>query len=152
MIGNKKTRRGEQSEPEVLCPLTRVVFTWLEMGALTSRQNIGVEEVDIPSNSVYRYPPKSGKSPNNRSDREGGSVSKRGADVSIRSISPGLQRLGTCGETGGLMSFITVAAAASLCQNRTETWPPYLHEKRWDLLRGLALLAGRSSADYDISL
>uniref|UniRef100_A0A3Q4BYA3 E3 ubiquitin-protein ligase n=1 Tax=Mola mola TaxID=94237 RepID=A0A3Q4BYA3_MOLML len=29
------------------------------MGALTSRQNIGVEEVDIPSNSVYRYPPKS---------------------------------------------------------------------------------------------
>uniref|UniRef100_A0A4W6DYF6 E3 ubiquitin-protein ligase n=1 Tax=Lates calcarifer TaxID=8187 RepID=A0A4W6DYF6_LATCA len=30
------------------------------MGALTSRQNIGVEEVDIPSNSVYRYPPKSG--------------------------------------------------------------------------------------------
>lgn len=34
----------------------------LEMGALTSRQNIGVEEVDIPSSSVYRYPPKSGKS------------------------------------------------------------------------------------------
>ncbi|XP_031171406.1 E3 ubiquitin ligase RNF157 isoform X2 [Sander lucioperca] len=30
------------------------------MGALTSRQNIGVEEVDIPSSSVYRYPPKSG--------------------------------------------------------------------------------------------
>ncbi|XP_033840240.1 E3 ubiquitin ligase RNF157 [Periophthalmus magnuspinnatus] len=30
------------------------------MGALTSRQNMGVEEVDIPSNSVYRYPPKSG--------------------------------------------------------------------------------------------
>ncbi|XP_058476101.1 E3 ubiquitin ligase RNF157 isoform X3 [Solea solea] len=30
------------------------------MGALTSRQNIGVEEVDIPSNAVYRYPPKSG--------------------------------------------------------------------------------------------
>ncbi|XP_047232253.1 E3 ubiquitin ligase RNF157 isoform X2 [Girardinichthys multiradiatus] len=30
------------------------------MGALTSRQNIGVEELDIPSNSVYRYPPKSG--------------------------------------------------------------------------------------------
>ncbi|XP_064806141.1 E3 ubiquitin ligase RNF157-like isoform X3 [Oncorhynchus masou masou] len=30
------------------------------MGALTSRQNAGVEEVDIPSNSVYRYPPKSG--------------------------------------------------------------------------------------------
>uniref|UniRef100_A0A8C6KZN9 E3 ubiquitin-protein ligase n=1 Tax=Nothobranchius furzeri TaxID=105023 RepID=A0A8C6KZN9_NOTFU len=30
------------------------------MGALASRQNIGVEEVDIPSNSVYRYPPKSG--------------------------------------------------------------------------------------------
>ncbi|XP_065118767.1 E3 ubiquitin ligase RNF157 isoform X3 [Paramisgurnus dabryanus] len=31
-----------------------------EMGALTSRQNAGVEEVDIPSNSVYRYPPKTG--------------------------------------------------------------------------------------------
>uniref|UniRef100_A0A672LFK4 E3 ubiquitin-protein ligase n=1 Tax=Sinocyclocheilus grahami TaxID=75366 RepID=A0A672LFK4_SINGR len=30
------------------------------MGALTSRQNAGVEEVDIASNSVYRYPPKSG--------------------------------------------------------------------------------------------
>ncbi|KAL4648110.1 RING finger protein 157 isoform X1 [Arapaima gigas] len=30
------------------------------MGSLTSRQNAGVEEVDIPSNSVYRYPPKSG--------------------------------------------------------------------------------------------
>lgn len=31
------------------------------MGALTSRQNAGVEEVDIPANSVYRYPPKSGE-------------------------------------------------------------------------------------------
>ncbi|XP_041744628.1 E3 ubiquitin ligase RNF157 isoform X1 [Coregonus clupeaformis] len=30
------------------------------MGALTSRQNAGVEEVDIPSTSVYSYPPKSG--------------------------------------------------------------------------------------------
>ncbi|XP_034069383.1 E3 ubiquitin ligase RNF157 isoform X5 [Gymnodraco acuticeps] len=30
------------------------------MGALISRQNIGVEELDIPSSSVYRYPPKSG--------------------------------------------------------------------------------------------
>ncbi|KAI6075621.1 RING finger protein 157 isoform X4 [Aix galericulata] len=30
------------------------------MGALTSRQNAGVEEVDVPANSVYRYPPKSG--------------------------------------------------------------------------------------------
>ncbi|XP_067164563.1 E3 ubiquitin ligase RNF157 isoform X2 [Apteryx mantelli] len=30
------------------------------MGALTSRQNAGVEEVDIPAHSVYRYPPKSG--------------------------------------------------------------------------------------------
>ncbi|XP_061667338.1 E3 ubiquitin ligase RNF157 isoform X3 [Syngnathoides biaculeatus] len=30
------------------------------MGVFASRQNIGVEEVDIPSNSVYRYPPKSG--------------------------------------------------------------------------------------------
>lgn len=39
----------------------------LEMGSLTSRQNIGVEEVDIPSSSVYRYPPKSGKQSNNRS-------------------------------------------------------------------------------------
>lgn len=39
------------------------------MGALTSRQNIGVEEVDIPSNSVYRYPPKSGEfSQNNNVD------------------------------------------------------------------------------------
>lgn len=102
------------------------------MGALTSRQNIGVEEVDIPSNSVYRYPPKSGKSPNNRSDREGGSVSKRGADVSIRSISPGLQRLGTCGETGGLMSFITVAAAASLCQMRhtEQKHDPHIYMKK----------------------
>lgn len=105
------------------------------MGALTSRQNIGVEEVDIPSNSVYRYPPKSGKSRNNRSDREGGHyMSQR--DVSIRTISPGPQRLGTCGETGGLMSFITVAAAASHCQMRyTENKhdPPDLHEIRLDL-------------------
>ncbi|XP_043924035.1 E3 ubiquitin ligase RNF157 [Protopterus annectens] len=30
------------------------------MGAWASRQNAGVEELDIPSNSVYRYPPKSG--------------------------------------------------------------------------------------------
>ncbi|XP_074870986.1 E3 ubiquitin ligase RNF157 isoform X2 [Carettochelys insculpta] len=30
------------------------------MGALASRQNAGVEEVDIPAHSVYRYPPKSG--------------------------------------------------------------------------------------------
>ncbi|XP_061913191.1 E3 ubiquitin ligase RNF157 isoform X8 [Entelurus aequoreus] len=30
------------------------------MGAFASRQNIGVEEVDIPSSSVYRYPPKTG--------------------------------------------------------------------------------------------
>lgn len=30
------------------------------MGALTSRQHAGVEEVDITSNSIYRYPPKSG--------------------------------------------------------------------------------------------
>lgn len=33
------------------------------MGALTSRQNAGVEEVDVPANSVYRYPPKSGEPP-----------------------------------------------------------------------------------------
>lgn len=31
------------------------------MGALTSRQNAGVEEVDIVSNHAYKYPPKSGK-------------------------------------------------------------------------------------------
>ncbi|KAG8446077.1 hypothetical protein GDO86_013813 [Hymenochirus boettgeri] len=30
------------------------------MGALTSRQHAGVEEVDMPCNSMYRYPPKSG--------------------------------------------------------------------------------------------
>uniref|UniRef100_A0A6I8R1Q1 E3 ubiquitin-protein ligase n=1 Tax=Xenopus tropicalis TaxID=8364 RepID=A0A6I8R1Q1_XENTR len=30
------------------------------MGALTSRQHAGVEEVDMPCNSLYRYPPKSG--------------------------------------------------------------------------------------------
>ncbi|XP_065549535.1 E3 ubiquitin ligase RNF157 isoform X2 [Lathamus discolor] len=30
------------------------------MGALTSRQDAGVEEVDVPANSVYRYPPRSG--------------------------------------------------------------------------------------------
>ncbi|KAM8947105.1 E3 ubiquitin ligase RNF157 isoform 1-T1 [Pelodytes ibericus] len=30
------------------------------MGALTSRQHAGVEEMDMPSNSIYRYPPKSG--------------------------------------------------------------------------------------------
>uniref|UniRef100_A0A8V5HIS4 E3 ubiquitin-protein ligase n=1 Tax=Melopsittacus undulatus TaxID=13146 RepID=A0A8V5HIS4_MELUD len=30
------------------------------MGALSSRQNAGVEEVDVPANSVYRYPPRSG--------------------------------------------------------------------------------------------
>lgn len=51
-----------------------VVFMWLEMGALTSRQNIGVEEVDIPTNSVYRYPPKSGKSPNITSDPGAGVI------------------------------------------------------------------------------
>ena len=31
------------------------------MGALTSRQNAGVEEVDIGVNHAYRYPPKTGK-------------------------------------------------------------------------------------------
>lgn len=30
------------------------------MGALTSRQNAGVEEVDVASNHAYKYPPKSG--------------------------------------------------------------------------------------------
>ncbi|CAG2061543.1 unnamed protein product [Timema podura] len=30
------------------------------MGALTSRQNAGVEEVDIVSNHAYKYPPRSG--------------------------------------------------------------------------------------------
>lgn len=32
----------------------------LEMGLLTSRQNAGVEEVDITSNHAYKYPPRSG--------------------------------------------------------------------------------------------
>lgn len=31
------------------------------MGALASRQNAGVEEVDIVSNHAYKYPPLSGK-------------------------------------------------------------------------------------------
>lgn len=31
------------------------------MGSLTSRQNAGVEEVDIVSNHAYKYPPRSGK-------------------------------------------------------------------------------------------
>lgn len=31
------------------------------MGALTSRQHAGVEEVDVPAHAVYRYPPKSGE-------------------------------------------------------------------------------------------
>jgi len=30
------------------------------MGALTSRQHAGVEEVDIVSNHAYKYPPRSG--------------------------------------------------------------------------------------------
>lgn len=30
------------------------------MGSLTSRQNAGVEEVDIVSNHAYKYPPRSG--------------------------------------------------------------------------------------------
>lgn len=30
------------------------------MGSLTSRQNAGVEEVDITSNHAYKYPPRSG--------------------------------------------------------------------------------------------
>ena len=32
------------------------------MGALTSRQHAGVEEVDIVSNHAYKYPPRSGMS------------------------------------------------------------------------------------------
>lgn len=31
------------------------------MGALTSRQNAGVEEVDIGSNHAYKYPPRCGE-------------------------------------------------------------------------------------------
>lgn len=31
-----------------------------KMGSLTSRQNAGVEEVDITSNHAYKYPPRSG--------------------------------------------------------------------------------------------
>lgn len=30
------------------------------MGAITSRQHAGVEEVDIVSNHAYKYPPRSG--------------------------------------------------------------------------------------------
>lgn len=30
------------------------------MGSLTSRQNAGVEEVDITSNHAYKYPPRTG--------------------------------------------------------------------------------------------
>ena len=30
------------------------------MGNLTSRQNVGIEEVDVVSNHAYKYPPKSG--------------------------------------------------------------------------------------------
>lgn len=32
------------------------------MGALTSRQNAGVEEVDVISNHAYKYPPRAGMS------------------------------------------------------------------------------------------
>ena len=31
------------------------------MGSLISRQNEGVEEVDVASNHAYKYPPRSGK-------------------------------------------------------------------------------------------
>lgn len=31
------------------------------MGALTSRQNPGVEEVDVISTHAYKYPPRSGE-------------------------------------------------------------------------------------------
>jgi hypothetical protein len=31
-----------------------------KMGSLTSRQNAGVEEVDVSSNHAYKYPPRSG--------------------------------------------------------------------------------------------
>lgn len=34
------------------------------MGALTSRQHAGVEEVDVVSNHAYKYPPRSGKAEN----------------------------------------------------------------------------------------
>ena len=59
------------------------------MGALTSRQHAGVEEVDIPSNSVYRYPPKSGEGATRAGDEGatllGGGSGIRGAE---RSRSP----------------------------------------------------------------
>lgn len=61
--GGRNPRRPPPAEPEPA------------MGALTSRQNAGVEEVDIPANSVYRYPPKSGEPPGclgSRSRRWGG--------------------------------------------------------------------------------
>lgn len=48
------------------------------MGALTSRQHAGVEEVDIPSNSVYRYPPKSGEGRARAGGPGGGEGERRG--------------------------------------------------------------------------
>lgn len=38
-----------------------LVSDCLNMGALTSRQNAGVEEADVVSNHAYKYPPRSGK-------------------------------------------------------------------------------------------
>lgn len=83
------------------------------MGALTSRQHAGVEEVDIPSNSVYRYPPKSGEgraraagSGGGEGERVGlgaGQVGGRGEmqDGEVSSIPhPGVAALGTAGVCG----------------------------------------------------
>ena len=35
-------------------------FVKINMGSLTSRQDAGVEQVDIVSNHAYKYPPRSG--------------------------------------------------------------------------------------------
>uniref|UniRef100_A0A803T4H0 Uncharacterized protein n=1 Tax=Anolis carolinensis TaxID=28377 RepID=A0A803T4H0_ANOCA len=50
------------------------------MGALSSRQNAGEEEVDsLPSHAIYRYPPKSGK-PFKGREREGGRLEEAQCD------------------------------------------------------------------------
>jgi hypothetical protein len=42
--------------------LIDALYSLFRMGALTSRQHAGVEEVDIVSNHAYKYPPRSGMS------------------------------------------------------------------------------------------
>lgn len=65
------------------------------MGALTSRQHAGVEEVDIPSNSVYRYPPKSGEGRARAAGSGGGEGERHGGG-------PGGPRVGLgAGQVGG---------------------------------------------------